>query len=242
MPVRRWFMRIHGWMALIAGVQMLLWVVSGLVMAWFPIDTVRGRHLVRETAPRLIDPAEPLAPLSAVIAQIEGGATQATLRFLLDAPVLEIQRTDGSVVLADARTGTLLPPLDEAQARAVAEADFAGAGTITDAVLLDHPKPEDRTAAPVWRVQFDDPDATRVFVSPQTGKVVARRTATWRLYDFFWMLHIMDYGEREDFNHPLIIVFAALSTIVAFTGLPLLWWQVIAPRFRRARRASVRDD
>lgn len=170
MPARRWFMRIHGWVALIAGVQMLLWVVSGLVMTWFPIDTVRGRHLVRETAPRLINPAEPLAPLGAVIAQVEGGATQATLRFLLDVPVLEIQRTDGSIVLADARTGSLLPPLDEAQARAVAEADFAGAGTIADAVLLDHPMPEDRTAAPVWRVQFDDPDATRVFVSPQTGR------------------------------------------------------------------------
>jgi hypothetical protein len=39
-----------------------------------------------------------------------------------------------------------------------------------------------------------------VFVAVDTGKITAVRTGTWRLYDFFWSLHIMDWKNHEDFN------------------------------------------
>lgn len=236
MTVRFFLMRIHAWLALIVGAQILLWVVSGLVMTWFPIDTVRGQHLIRETPPVMLDPAAPLAAPGVVILAAPEGVLRLTLRHLMGTPIYELQLAGGEIRLADAVTGALLPPLSEAQARAVAEANFGGEGRIVDAELLSNPSPEDRADAPVWRLQFDDPDATRLFVSPQTGNIVARRTSTWRLFDFFWMLHIMDYDEREDFNHPVIIIFSAVSVIVALSGLPLLWWGVILPRIRRRRQ------
>jgi hypothetical protein len=34
------------------------------------------------------------------------------------------------------------------------------------------------------------------------------RTGTWRLYDFFWSLHIMDWKNHEDFNTPWLLGFA----------------------------------
>lgn len=235
MTTRRWILRIHGWIALIAGVQILLWMASGLVMAWYPIDEVRGRHLARDAEPPVLE-ASTLLPLVDAAARAEGGATQVTLRSMAGEPVYELTGVNGGITLIDARTGVPLSPLDETVARRIAEYDYAGGGKIVEALLLTEPAPEDRTDSPVWRMKFDDADETRLFVSPQTGKIVARRTSTWRLFDFFWMLHIMDFSEREDFNHPVLIAFAALSFIVALSGLPLLWWHVIAPALRRRRR------
>lgn len=235
MTTRRFILRIHGWIAIIAGVPVVLWVVSGLVMAWFPIDEVRGRHLARNAEPPVLD-ATNLLPLTGTAMLIEGGATQITLRSMAGAPVYELANAEGAIMLVDARTGDTLSPLNETRARQIALHDYAGSGNIIEALLITDPAPEDRTASPVWRIRFDDVDETRLFISPDTGKVLARRTATWRLYDFFWMLHIMDFSEREDFNHPALIAFAALSVIVAASGLPLLWWHVIAPAIRRRRR------
>jgi uncharacterized iron-regulated membrane protein len=76
---------------------------------------------------------------------------------------------------------------------------------------------------PVWQVTFNDPEGLRVYVSPTTGKVVARRNNTWRVYDFLWSLHIMDYREHEDFNHPLLIAFAAGLLVLTLTGVVLLY-------------------
>jgi uncharacterized iron-regulated membrane protein len=85
-------------------------------------------------------------------------------------------------------------------------------------------------------VQFNDPEGLRIYVSPTTGKVVARRTNTWRVYDFLWSLHIMDYREHEDFNHPLLIACAAGLLVLALTGCVLLWRRFITAR-GMARRA-----
>ena len=58
---------------------------------------------------------------------------------------------------------------------------------------------------PIWRVNFRDEPNSSYYVSGTTGAVLERRNDTWRWWDFFWMLHNMDYSERSSFNHPLII-------------------------------------
>jgi len=97
-------------------------------------------------------------------------------------------------------------------------------GSVKSVTLLQATPPiEYRGPLPVWQVQFNDPEGLRIYVSPTTGKVAARRTNTWRVYDFLWSLHIMDYREREDFNHPLLIAFAAGLLVLTLTGAVLLW-------------------
>lgn len=34
----------------------------------------------------------------------------------------------------------------------------------------------------------------------------------WRVFDFLWMLHIIDFDSRDDFNHPLLQIASALET------------------------------
>lgn len=223
-----WIVWAHKWLGLIVGVQVVMWVASGLFMTAVPIETVRGEHNIAKAEPVPL-PATGLLPLSAILA---GDATRAELVLLNGAPVWRIDREGKPHSLLDARTGAVLSPLDMAAALAIARADFAGPTEAIGATMIaDRPPIEYRGALPVWQVRFADPEETRLYVSPLTGKVVARRTNTWRVYDFLWSLHIMDYSGRDDFNHPLVVVASALGLVLSLTGL---WIVVVRFRPRRA--------
>jgi hypothetical protein len=60
----------------------------------------------------------------------------------------------------------------------------------------------------------------------------------WRFYDFFWMLHIMDYQEYEDSNNLLIITAAILSLAFVMTGMMLLYFSILKPWYARVKYRS----
>lgn len=82
-----------------------------------------------------------------------------------------------------------------------------------------------------------DAEDTRLYVSPDEGRIVARRTERWRIFDFFWMLHIMDYEERTDFNNPLVIFASVIGLIAAFSGVALLYYRFGKRDFSWLRRS-----
>src|SRR3546814_20627504 len=55
----------------------------------------------------------------------------------------------------------------------------------------------------MWRVDFADAENSSAYVSLDTARFLVRRGDTWRTWDFFWMLHNMDYVNRKSFNQPL---------------------------------------
>lgn len=237
MRLKRFFVTVHKWIGLAVGIQVVLWMLSGLVMAVLPIETVRGEHNIAEQPPVPLDSLGPLAPLDAAIAAAGGNAVSATLTTVAGDPVYEIKKADGTNALADARSGSVISPISEALARRIAEADFAPDFTAASATLITDGGGDYRGRLPAWRITFDDPDNTRIYVAANDGRVSARRSDTWRLYDFFWMLHIMDYSDRENFNSPWMIALAAGGLAVALSGIMLLWWSVLRPLGRRRRRA-----
>ena len=54
------------------------------------------------------------------------------------------------------------------------------------------------------------------YISATTGSVLERRNDTWRWWDFFWMLHIMDYDERENVNVHVFSQWSNLALDSAF--------------------------
>ena len=81
---------------------------------------------------------------------------------------------------------------------------------------------EYRGALPAWRVDFEDGEGRSLYVAADTGAVTARRSTLWRVYDFLWGLHIMDWRGHEDFNTWLLIVATALALVMSVAGIVML--------------------
>jgi hypothetical protein len=210
--------RFHIWLGWIVGLPFLAWTVSGLVMVARPIETVRGEDLLRE--------APALAGSKAVVPPAIGPRPVASLALEQrhDGARWIVRYADGGKRLADAVTGRLLPPLTAPQAGAAIASRYSGKARIkaVERIAADKPPIDLRRNLDSWRVTMDD--GTRFYVDAATGEIVARRTRWWRIYDFMWVLHIMDLKTREDTSNPLVIGFgilALLSTIVALVLLPM---------------------
>jgi len=223
--------KIHKWLALIIGIQVLLWILGGLVMSWFPIETVRGEHNIREREPLMLTAEVNLLPVADVLLSI-GAVNSIELKPLLGKPTYQVLTSEDNIILLDANTGEVLSPLNEEFALQIANTDFAGNTGNMSAVMIEESNAEYRGLLPVWQVAMDDSEDTRLYVSPTTGDVVARRNDTWRLYDFFWMLHIMDYENRTDFNNPLVIIAAILALVASISGIWLIFYRFVRRDFR----------
>lgn len=222
MTFLRWTLRLHKWIGLIIGLQIFLWILGGLVMSAMPIEIVRGEHKIAEAPPPAFDPAEMITLEAAAEAASLDTVDKAELVAIAGEPAWRL--TSGEAITTiSARSGARWSPFSEAAARAIAEADYAGPGKLAAMEQLEKAPTEYGGRLPVWRAVFDDDDNTTLYIEADTGRVAARRSSTWRLFDFFWKLHVMDYDDGADFNHPLLILAAAIATFVAGSGLVLLF-------------------
>lgn len=232
------FVKIHKWIGLIVGIQVVLWIAGGLYMTWYPIEVIRGEHNLREVEPPALNAAGALIPVADAIATAGGARiTGLEVGFMLNDPVYRLERAEGSHMLVDALSGEIISPISEQKALALAIADFAGETRPEGANWLTETNLEYRGDVPVWQVFLNDEEDTRLYISPVLGRVVARRTERWRVFDFFWMLHIMDYKERTNFNNPLVIIASIVGLVAAFSGLLLLYY-----RFGKRDFAWIRRD
>jgi hypothetical protein len=227
------FRRIHKWVGLVLGLQFLLWALSGAMMATLDADAVGGHggaapHAMPLQTEGLIDPAS----------LVQNGSAQAlAVRDLAGRPVYEVRDAGGTRIL-DATTGARIE-IDQGLATEIASHGIAA--RVVKASLLTKPNLEAREhSGPMWRIDFDDAEHSSAYVSATTGRHLVTRGNTWRTWDFFWMLHNMDYVSRISFNHPLIIFVAFGVLWLSGTGFYLLFKSFRAADFRwlRLRRRS----
>jgi len=209
---RRW----HIWLAWVAAIPILLWVISGLLMVARPIEEVRGAGLLDEPAPiRLIGP--PIPPLIAGVP-----LTSLSLEQRAAGPRWVIKLPDGKTRLADPKTGLLLPDLSANEARREVEARYAGKGAVQSVARTNPQDPPMDLRRPIaaWQVTMDD--GAHFYVDASSGQIVATRTRWWRFYDLMWGLHIMDPQTREDTHNPFVILFGLLALGMSVLGTLLL--------------------
>jgi len=228
--------QIHKWLALVVGLQVLGWVLGGVVMTAIPIETVRSEHHLAKFQPSAL-PAEGLVDFAAAAATVGVTPVEATLKSSLRGPLWVLKDAQGKTHVVDAATGRHVTALPAKEVRFLAGAQYEGKGAPGEPAWHAVPPQEAGRPGPLWAVDFDDAEKTRFYLSPETGEVVSRRSDVWRLYDFFWRVHILDFRDGEDFNHPLIIAAAALTLPVVITGLILLWIRLARDlKSLRARR------
>lgn len=214
--------QIHKWLALVVGLQVVGWVLGGLVMTAIPIERVRSeQHNASFQASPL--PAEGLVGYAVAARAMGIEPVEATLRSTLRGPLWVLKDAGGATHVVDAVTGRHVTPLPATEARLLAGTQYQGKGQPAVPRWFAVAPQEAGKPGPVWRVDFDDAEKTSFYISPETGEVVSRRSDVWRLYDMFWRIHILDFRTGDNFNNPLVIAMAALTLPVAITGLILLW-------------------
>ncbi|MGV6820995.1 MAG: PepSY domain-containing protein [Parvularcula sp.] len=223
MQILKWGVRIHKWVALVIGIQIFLWISGGLVMSFIPIEKVRGEHKIAQPSPVTVN-ATQLVPLGKIVPTLGlSDVSKARLSRVDNRPVWIISDSQQQRRLVDAYTGARLDPIGQDLARDIATSDYKGQGQIKSSELLVDPPAEYSREGPVWRIIFSDRDATTLYIDPTTAEVRARRSATWRFYDLFWRLHVMDYDDGGSFNHPLLVISAGAAFFVALSGLVILF-------------------
>lgn len=228
-----WLRRIHKWVGLVIGLQFLVWAISGAAMALISMDEVAGGPMAGHAEP---SPLPPTSRWATVQRQLGDKPVKGvSLRSLPGRQAIQVTTTDG-VELFDAGSGQLVV-IDRPAAAAIARAmhpDGVSPSRVTPMTELtlairDH-------ELPIWRVDFADEKNSSYYVSGATGAVLERRNDSWRWWDFFWMLHNMDYAERTSFNHPLIIMVGFAMAWLAVTGVWLLFRTMWRHDFRLLRR------
>ena len=224
---------VHKWLALLVGIQIVFWVVSGLFFTIFPIQQIRSENLIRPSQAQTLDTAT-LASLASLRGDQNALPTKLTIERRPIGQVVVAEFEDAPPILFNANTLQRLSPITAEQARAVARAHVTLTSEPTGATLLTEETAEYRGALPAWRVQFPD-GGLSVYVAQNTGAVTARRSDLWRLYDTLWALHIMDWQNHEDFNHPLIIIVTAITLLSVIAGIVLIPYRI---RFRSRPKAT----
>ena len=225
----------HKWVGLILLIQLIFWIGGGTIMALLDIDEVHGDHLHHEL--NLAMPANqyrhPLQDIfqDEIIPHVE-------FISINNEPVYKVKL--GNLAYFSALDGREMPPLETAQIASMAQALFTRQPTIQNQTLLTELPMEARPLKPpMWRIDFADKDNTSFYMHPVSGELLRIRSDIWRLFDFVWMLHIMDYDERDDFNHPLLISFAFSALLFTLSGAVLIY-QIIFKRalLNRQRKSS----
>ena len=224
--------KTHKWLGLFIGVQVVIWSLSGLYMTIVHIDTIHGDHLVQAAPERSVAASSLADPVSLAVAN----NAQSIRLAWFDGKPIYIASSPSSEIALDARSGNRIPALDEAAIRKLATSYYTGREPIASAKLItDIPGEIRGRKPPLWRVEFDHWNKPTLYLSPASGELLTRRHELWRIFDFVWMLHIMDYDERENVNNTLLRVFTWGAVLMASSGIWLLFYS-----FHRKKKKAAR--
>ena len=217
----RFLRKLHKWLGLIVGLQVILWTLSGLVFAWLDHHEVAGEHSVRRVQPGVL-PAKSFVEPAIWLGEVTSNEIlEIRLASVLETWLWRVETTNG-VVLRDAATGEIWT-MTEASVRRLAQQHYAGTGRLLAVAFHPRATMETRESGATWQARFDDDRGTTLYFAADDGRLVQTRNDDWRLFDFFWMLHTMDYQGRDNFNNPLVITIGFAALWLALSGFLLLF-------------------
>lgn len=226
--------KTHKWLGLFVGLQVVIWSLSGLYMTVVHIDTIHGDHLIRPAGPAAVDVGALADPLRVAAAH---RAEAVRLAWMRGQPIYVVRNHAGEQAV-DARSGRAVAPPSEQEVRATASATYTGSEQIASAQLISEIPGEIRgRKPPLWRVEFDHWNKPTLYFSPVTGELVSRRHELWRIFDFVWMLHIMDYETRDNVNNVLLRSFTWGALLMALSGAWMLLYAFPKKKKKKAARA-----
>jgi Na+-transporting NADH:ubiquinone oxidoreductase subunit F len=212
---------LHKWLGIVIGLQVLIWVTSGLIISLLDQQIVGGRSTKQAVpAQQVLGNAADLVPLQMLSLNVDEPIISVRLERVVSQLVYRVKTTTQTRSY-NAETGDIFS-LKQPYASQIALHSYRGHGLLINSDYLSDGSEEVPGAGAVWRIDFDDGIATRVYVSALDGAVVAHRNRYWKVVDFLLMLHFMDYFRANHFNNPQIIIVGFLALWLTLSGLLLV--------------------
>jgi uncharacterized iron-regulated membrane protein len=239
--------RLHRYMGVLLGIQFLFWTVGGLYFSWSDMDEIHGDYekapppklaaMLNYASPSVIlDSLRRLKAIDSIVSfQIVSILGQPTYQ------VVYIHHPHHKQIqLADALTGKLRAPLSESEAVEVAKRAFNGQPEVTKITHLTetgghHEYRE--LPLPAYAVSFADARQTTVYVASELGTIQRFRNDKWRVFDFLWMLHTMDFQNRDNIGNKFLKAFSIFGLLTILSGFTLFF--VSSRRIKRKKRRNT---
>lgn len=227
--VRKW----HRYLGFVFGIQFLFWTIGGLYFSWTHIKTIRGDDVRVELPVLSADmPVEsPAVALKQLLLQ-HPHATLQNLQMMMSAqgrPVYLLRYTEHHTehhLLADAATGATLFPVTQDSAVSIALRAVKGSNQLVNVSLVTatngHHEYREKPL-PAYAVAIAGDVNATVYVGKETGMVHSIRNNQWRVFDFLWMLHVMDFKTRDDINNWLLRFLSIAGLITLCSGYVLFF-------------------
>ena len=203
----------HKYLSLVISIQLLLWTISGIYFAFNKIELVRGeQYLIEQKVSKLN------------LKEVESSFSGKNVNFVrrLDEWIIKVE-TDSGFSYTDLK-GQNLDELNSEEVREVVRLST----NLTPLMAQRIDKPEIRAEfrgrnLPIFKVATSTTDNINVYVDAFTGEVTAIRSDSWRIWDFLWGAHIIDYSERENINNFLIKILSILALLSSLSGIVLFF-------------------
>lgn len=226
--------KTHRWMGVLLGIQFLLWTIGGLYFSWSDMDEVHGDHQKAHIHPmgsnlKLVNPQD-------IIEQIR---LKDSVNYIFDIrliqvlgkPVYQITYSKEhdrakKIQLANAQTGKLRPALSKEEAILVAQKSFIKDSKVKSVEYLTNTNGHHEyreQPLPAYAITFEHPSNTTTYVANELGTVQKFRNSKWRIFDFLWMLHTMDYQGRDNISNWLLRAFSIFGLITISSGFVLFF-------------------
>lgn len=232
--------KYHKWLMLFVGFQFVVWSITGAYMVIFDIDYIHGDSLVveQQTFLKKEQVNYSIAELYAKYPK----AKKIELASLVGDAVYRFMVGEKKHLL-NASTGEVLSPLSKAHAVLIAKHQYSHLNAEISKVSLIKQNPPFELSArhlPVWRIDFDEFSSPSFYISIETGHLVTKRHTFWRLFDWMFSFHVMDYVE-EDASNKLLLFFIVLSLVASAFGIVLTYFTLMKKdkNGKRALRNAV---
>ena len=201
----------HKYLSLFISIQLLLWTVSGIYFAFNKIELIRGEQYLVEHKINELD-----------LKEINNTFNTRNLNIFkrLDEWIIRVEEENG--VSYKDLNGATIKYLTHEQAKQVVEIQTPltplKATLITSSTKGSEYRGRD---LPLFKVTTLSKEKINVYIDALSGQVKAIRSDSWRMWDFLWGLHIMDYRERENINNILLKIFSFLALFSSISGIAL---------------------
>ncbi len=237
--MKRALIFLHKWLGVALALLFLIWFASGIVLYYVPFPGLTQAERLAGLVP--LNPGAGCCLTAQQAAQRNGlGAGDARLGMLAGAPVWRLaEKTPAARWIAvDAASGRLLPPLSDAAARAEAEV-FSGRRALRSELLQRDqwtvPQGLNRYR-PLLRVELDGDDGLELYVSQQSGEVVADTRRAERFWNWLgavphW-IYFTELRRWPESWHNVVLALSLPGVLLAASGLALGIWQLYLNRTR----------